>query len=375
MDIETANKLIESIIRVENKNTGDSIDFSSLRLVKHVSMYSNTKIPIYKLELNGKILSRYTRYKTTYKCITCDAEQTVNLGNIPRKANEGKVRCYKCKELDPDKRLMQSKFMTNTYQKHGRVRPKPKLVIITTGQYNIQVSQIEFNRMSVAFKEAYFKRHFTLGEFEILRSRIVSIHNGRYTNIANLVYCPHIIIHNQTKFNPYLYDPSIQKFIKPEYITYRCDVCHGLFTNRDLYIQKGRTKLLCNDCNLCNNVYKVRPMENIEGTRITYQSKMELEFINFSAQYNIVVENGPNLEYTWNNGSHKYRVDFYIPKLNALVEIKAEHCWHKKQIENGKWQAKIDAVNTAIERKIYSVYFLIFPRNFEESKAMILDKI
>jgi len=308
-------------------------------------------------------------------CITCGVESIVNLGNIPRKLNEGKVRCYKCKEMDPNKRLLHSNFMTNTYQKHGKVVPKPKLVIVTTGQYNIHNSNIEFNRMTEYFKTKYFERHFTSDEFEVLRPRIVSVQDGKYTNIASLVYCPHIIVHNQTKFNPYLYDSMTQEFIKPEYITYKCDVCNDLFTNRDLYIQKGRTKLLCNECNLCNNVYKVRPTENIEGTRITFQSKMELEFVNFCAQHNIVVENGPNLEYTWNNGSHKYRVDFYIPQLNALVEIKAEHCWHNEQVKNGKWQAKIDAVNAAIERKIYSSYFLIFPRNYEENKSIILGKI
>jgi len=54
MDIETANKLINNIVRVEIRDTGKSIDFSTLKLVKHSSMYSNTKVPIYKLELNGK---------------------------------------------------------------------------------------------------------------------------------------------------------------------------------------------------------------------------------------------------------------------------------------------------------------------------------
>lgn len=335
MDIETANKLIRNIVTINNRNTGENIRLDTLKLVLHSSLYSNTKIPILKLELNGKILPKTTIYDATYKCITCEIESKVDLGNITRKIRENKIRCYKCKEYDPSKQALQSQFMSQSYQQHGKVAPKLRLQIILKGELGIHTSNIKFNEMPQDFKEKYFMKHLTEQEFAFLRKRIISIRDCDL-NISDLIYCPHIIIHNQTKFNPYLYDPVTDGFIKPRYISYKCDNCNELFTNRDLYIQKSRTKLLCTNCNLCNNVFKVRPTTNIKGNRIVYQSKMELDFINFCADNNIVVENGPKLEYIWENGIHKYKVDFYLPSINSLVEIKAEHCWHKEQVANGK---------------------------------------
>jgi len=373
MNADTANKLVKGVLSIHNKD-GKNVPFKELKLVKHSSKYSNTKIQLYKIQLDGKILPRSTPYKVTYKCIVCSVVTTFNLGNLRRKANEGKLRCYRCKEMDISKRQKQSEFMTKTYKDNGKVKPKIKLVIVNDGKYKMHTSNFEFEKTSVDFKHKYFERHMTLPEFENIRTKIISVQNGKY-DITNFIYCPHIIVHNQTKFNPSLYDPNTSTYIKPSYITYICEICNELFTNRDLYTQKGRTKLMCNNCNLCNNVYKVRPMENIVGTRITYQSKMELKFVLFCEQNGIVVENGPNLKYHWNGNTHTYRVDFFIPVLNALVEIKADHCWHREQVENGKWQAKLDAVTASVKKKIHSMYFLIFPKNYEENIAYILDKI
>ena len=41
----------------------------------------------------------------------------------------------------------------------------------------------------------------------------------------------------------------------------------------------------------------------------------------------------------------KYIVDFYIPCINTLIELKDDHCWHLEQIKNGIWKAKMDKVN------------------------------
>ena len=45
------------------------------------------------------------------------------------------------------------------------------------------------------------------------------------------------------------------------------------------------------------------------------------------------------------------------------TELKDNHIWHKKQVENGMWKAKMDSVNKLLKDKQYSDYKLIFPND------------
>ena len=90
---------------------------------------------------------------------------------------------------------------------------------------------------------------------------------------------------------------------------------------------------------------------------------------------NIIVHDGPKISYFWNDKDRNYIVDFYLPGLNCLIEIKDDHVWHKEQVENGKWGAKITAVERVIKNNEYSHYYLIFPSSFKEKTELILDKI
>lgn len=99
-----------------------------------------------------------------------------------------------------------------------------------------------------------------------------------------------------------------------------------------------------------------------------------MKFIKFCEDNNILVENGHVIEYTWNNKTRRYVVDFYIPNPGILVELKDNHIWHKKQINNGMWKAKMNAVNKYIANT-NTEYEVIFPKNFVEKTNLILGKI
>jgi hypothetical protein len=88
-----------------------------------------------------------------------------------------------------------------------------------------------------------------------------------------------------------------------------------------------------------------------------YQSKLELKFINWCNSNNIIVNNGPVVDYLFNGKNHKYRIDFQIDDL--LIEIKDFHIWHKNQVESGKWAAKLSAVES-------KKYYFITPNNWNQ---------
>ena len=96
---------------------------------------------------------------------------------------------------------------------------------------------------------------------------------------------------------------------------------------------------------------------------ITYQSKLELDFIKKCNKRGIVIENGPRIPYIWEDKERNYIVDYYVPKLNLLIELKDNHIWHKQQLENGKWDAKMEAVQNMIENNVYKDFIMIMKDN------------
>ena len=62
---------------------------------------------------------------------------------------------------------------------------------------------------------------------------------------------------------------------------------------------------------------------------------------------------------------HTYKIDFAIPKLKLLIEIKDNHIWHKEQVQSGKWDEKVNGVekflqnNSTYGNVIYEKYINI----------------
>ena len=64
------------------------------------------------------------------------------------------------------------------------------------------------------------------------------------------------------------------------------------------------------------------------------QSKEEIKFVNWCNEHDVVVVNGPSLTYRWKDKECTYRVNFELPELGWLVEVREQRC------EGGKWMAK-----------------------------------
>ena len=379
------NILINNIHEIRNKKNNDKLDLSNLKIDKIVHMYSNTKAPIYRFLYNDEIIKKNNDYQVTHKCIMCNSIRNVALNNLLRKINRNIIRCYICKELEELKKQNQSNFMKDTFKNHGKVLQKFR-------ENKIEISLLQklefdkkiFENYDDDFKDNYFKRNMTNEEFSYIRPKIIFIQNGKYKLNENndLIYYPIVSISNQTRFCPYLYSISCNSLEKITGLIIKCDTCDTLFKSKDLHSHKNKIKALCQDCNLTNNIFKIRSYTNLSNEKILYQSKFELKFIRFCNENKIYLINGPKIDYFWNNKKRTYKIDFAIPRLKYLIEIKDNHCWHLDNLNTGKWQAKELGVKEYIgngdgdgnENGNYKGFFIIFPKNYVSITNKIVEE-
>jgi hypothetical protein len=105
-----------------------------------------------------------------------------------------------------------------------------------------------------------------------------------------------------------------------------------------------------------------------------WQSIPERRFIDWCEEHNINISNGPKIPYTFNNNEHIYRVDFELPDLKQLIEIKDNHCWHKEQVKSGKFESKENAAIEWCKKNKYT-YHVLFPKNIQHYKNSIIKSL
>jgi hypothetical protein len=363
MDQKSIELLKKNLIYFESKKEKEKeYILSDFKIDKIVHKYSNTGIPIYRFFYKNDIITKNNDLIVKYKCICCNSIHKVALNNILRKINRNIVKCRICKELDEYKQLEHSNYMLKY---HGKPKPKPNNCIITL-ENKLNIDKKAFNDYDDDFKDNYFRRNMTINEFDYIRNKIKFIQNKKFVMNEDFIYYPTVSISNQTRFCPYLYSKNRNCLEKIHNITLICDNCDTEFLSKDLHSHKNKIKALCKDCNLSNNIFKLRTYTNFGKEKIMYQSKFELKFIRYCNDKKIYVINGPKIYYKYNNKNPTYKIDFAIPKLNLLIEIKDNHIWHKEQVKNGKWNAKVEGVNNYLEseKNNYKNFIVIFPKNY-----------
>lgn len=320
--------------------------------------YSSSIVDTIRIKNNEDILP-IKDMLVKYKCPTCESEHTILLKKFLYKNT---TKCRKCSE-DFEKRKNQSNYLTKSFADFGKIVKMNIDKIEISIEDIINNSLFEFKNETKDFKDRYFIKVPTIEEFNLIKNKI-KIDN---INMDKIIYYPYIKTNHSHKYSPkILYN---NKFYLLYNIKYKCESCELEFNGRDIKKRCNQYKILCRKCTMCNKTFKIRHTKNIKGDIIRYQSSPEIDLINFCKTNSILIENGPSIDYIFNNKKHKYYVDFKIK--NILIEIKDNHIWHRNEIESGKWKCKEKAALEYCEENDL-VYKLIMKEDVVSIKNYIL---
>lgn len=344
-------------IKLDNGSVIKNLEDLNVRIIPYVAL--GYKKESYQVYLGDKKLCKTTSDKILlkYNCCTCGREnklhsyRTLQL-KISSKNIDTCKHCYQA--LNEKLKIYRRKLMT------GKIRRKNK----PTNPSPIEI----YNNFSEKDKSRWESHNFkSEAEWKKYSKHFIKV-NG--ISIENVTFKLYAYSNNATKIsNKILYN---NKEYSIKEITCKCSKCKKIYKIRPTPICiKKRKGFFCRKCAdndfFYNATFTSKKTLNNKNESIIYQSKFEYSFINFCNSHNIEIQNGPIVEYTWNKNIHNYYVDFYIPKLNWLIELKDYHIWHKKELKNGKWKSKERGVNILIENGKYAHYELLYYKKFNSN--------
>ncbi len=369
--MEERLKIVKNIEKVVDENHND-IDITNLKLELSSHKYSSKKNEIWHMILNGKNISRKNKYYFTYKCITCDEKTIISTTPMIRKIIKCCNSCSACVNKNAEKRAKQTKCWDE--KKQNINSNEEEIIIPEKTIFNKRDDSItEFNSMDDEYKKNYFSFHLTNDDYTRISKNIISFQNGKFTDLENIEYWPIYNSTNQMTFTHVMYHKKENIIFKPHQPILKCDNCENSWRGKSIERFKNTIKIMCKDCSCVNKIFKIRKYKNTINETIMYQSKLELKFIDWCNNNGIVVRNGPNIEYFFNNKNRKYRVDFVINRL--LFEIKDNHIWHSQDLKSGKWEAKENAARNLITQGIYDEYKMLTPKNWVSELNILKNKL
>lgn len=337
------NELSKLIINVIDEK-GESIIYKKLEIKLEISKYSSSHSPSPVLIIDGK--SKYYRnsnIKIKYKCI-CGVENEILWKRFLTKTT---LKCQHCRETE-EKRKWHSEVLKMKHKKVEYVSKRKD-----------KKRQYDFHLESDEFKEEYFSKNLTLDEFEKVKKYIYSIKNivVKNTNYELLPYENGI---NHKKYRQMVLIDGVKYPFKD--IVLQCPLCGRTFSiSRMIKERVINNNFDCKNCYLNNKTFALKKINN----DLQYQGKQELKFINECVNRQIEIVNGKEIEYVYKNKKHVYKIDFYLPLYKYQIEIKDNHIWHRKQVENGKWEAKEKSAIAFCEKNNMK-YFLLFPQDLDD---------
>lgn len=365
-NIEILNKMTVNITKVYNN---DITLFGSFYIKKYKAKYSSLKYEVNSLFKDELFISSKGGNRVEYRCINCNELNDILVSKFLIKDS---VYCSKCRETNLEKRNKQSKYITDTFINNGKIIKKDTIIKQKIKDMSIdeliKYSNICFDKESEKFINDYKTDNISFNEFEKIKDYIHKIDNIEIFNLK-FKFINNIKIANHKKYTPSLHLLNDDKIITFRNIEFICENCDNTFmTSRRIKerIDNNR-KIMCKGCCLSNKIFKIKNTTNILGEKITYQSKPEKIVIDFCKENNIIIKDGKKISYFLEK-TRKYSIDFYLPEFDLDLEIKADHIWHKNQILNGIWDAKMEAIKNIN-------YKLVFDYEIEEFlNSLILSK-
>jgi hypothetical protein len=346
------NEILDSLTELKNKNDNSVIPILKKELKFESSKYSSTKENIWHVFLNGNKIKKTSDYLFTSECLSCHNLNTCASTQFLRKIRPAKSQCFQCNNISLNETEYDRTPKTKVEKEEKTYRQK------------YEDSLIEFESYPDQYKNSYLLSHLSTEDYARIKPKIISFGNGKFIDLYNYEYWSIYKVNNQMKFSYVIYDKVKDMIFKANQPIMKCDNCENNWRCKSLESFKNNYKILCKDCILCNRTFKIKPIKNINNQVIMYQSKLELKFIEWCASNNLVVNNGPNVDYVFHNKERKYKVDFQID--NILIEIKDFHIWHRNQVESGLWDEKVKAVNQFILDNKLRKYYFITPNNWNQ---------
>ncbi len=294
--------------------------------------------------------------KVTYLC-KCGSEHTIWMKKFLTKE---RLVCNHCSN-DEEKTHNHSLFWKLGYQ--PRVMPEK------------MANTYCFDDETKEFKETYFGKHLRKDEFERILPYIVSIDDVEVNEKTKIKYFEYYPIKNQYKYHPYVNIDGKDLPFRNVYMV--CDVCNKKFrisdsrSKREKLLNKG---IFCRQCTFANYSFPIKVYTTVFGDKITYQGKLEKRFIDECDKSKIKLVNGPKINYRWNDTDRVYISDFFLPQFNLIVEIKENHIWHRRQLENGKWQCKEKSAIEFCKEHKYD-FKLLFSKDIDNFITSLRDSL
>lgn len=308
-------KILDYIVKIQNKETKENVPIITKKLLY--------KDGIYHLEINNIKIRKTSEYLVNYICSGCEVETSVGTTQFLRKIRNGVLpKCLGCLSIiQPMQTPLQKKEIH---------------------QQSIQEFEENYNGF---LRNAYFLSHLTEEDFERIRNNIISFGNGKYTDLDNYEFWSIYKVNNQMRFSSVIYDKKNNCIFKADQPIIKCDNCSNSWRCKSLEKFKNDYKLICPECKLCNRTFKIYTITNINNENIMYQSKLELKFIRWCNNNNILVKNGL--------GKVDFQINDYLIEIKGLI-------WHKEDYKPQK------------------NYFFITPQNWNQQILLLqknLDKI
>lgn len=340
-------KELEKSILALFDSSGNEIKYTNKEIKLYKSKYSSAGHEALTLFIDGKPLVnlRNSKIKVEYKC-KCGNVNRIYLSKFLIK---DRLACPHCRET-VEKKQWHSEVLKKIHKGlpyDSKNKAKMKKVIY------------DFDNENDEFKNDFYSRNLTSEEFEKALKYIVSI-DGVEIAGKKIVFVEHDISKNAKKYRQTVLIDNIKHPFKN--ILLKCPLCGTIFSiSRPIKYRVISNNFDCKYCYMNNKIFSIKKYMG----NLTYQSKIEFDFIKKCTEKNIEIENGADISYMMNGIKHNYRVDFYLPKYRYQIELKDNHVWHKHQIETGKWELKENAAIKFCDENSMK-YFLLFPKDIEK---------
>lgn len=344
------------------------IDTSRLE-IKEIETISQNKFQtkfqnlVNHLFIDGIKVKNSDKINFEYKCLTCGKINKISsYKRLISKINNSNFQyCVHCYQKNDVNNMIEIRKKNLTGKKKGEVKfAKEKPV----------KNKVDFNDLSDEEKSYYWEKHYTIDEW----NSFIKEFNVKFVNDINVnevEYIPYFPTNNQNKFSSKIkYNGQLFGIIS---VKCQCKICRNIFKFHweKQNIKNKKFKNICRDCGrseyFTNKTWHTKSCNNINNDKILYQSNYEKMFIDFCNEKNVLIINGPKLEYFFNNKNRHYYVDFYIPKLNWIIELKDEHPFHMNDVNSGKFQAKNSIAEKFVKNGTFNKFLILFKKDFSET--------